>query len=62
VHLEDSGYADGMSAGDVMRDIATIGRNGAELVRRREGDQRRVLEIEEARRLAECHGYKLVSS
>lgn len=35
-HLEDSGYADGMSAGDVMRDIATLARNGGGLVRQRE--------------------------
>lgn len=55
-HLEDSGYADGMSAGDVMRDIATIGRNGAELVRRREAEQRAAAEIELARTLAAKHG------
>lgn len=55
-HLEDSGYADGMSAGDVMRDIATIARNGGELVRRREAEQRVAAEVELAKTLAAKHG------
>lgn len=56
VHLEDSGYADGMSAGDVMRDVAMIARNGGELVRRREAEQRAAAEVELAKALAAKHG------
>jgi hypothetical protein len=54
--LEDSGYSDGMSAGDVMRDIATIGKNGGDLVREREARQRAEAEVELARQLAAKHG------
>lgn len=43
--LEDSGYADGMSAGDVMRDICRVGAAAAEQVRERERQANRLAEI-----------------
>jgi hypothetical protein len=59
-HLEDSGYVDGLSAGDVMRQIARVGARMHATVELRERLERDQAEAELLRQLAERRGMKVV--
>jgi hypothetical protein len=61
-HLEDSDYRDGMTAGDVMREVSRVAYELAPMVRAREAEQRANAEVAQAHALAARHGLKVVSA